>query len=88
MAKDLKYNHKDLSFKAFFKIIIIYCYYLFFVAVFPCSFLHTRTMRLLRRDISITLTEPNTEEQQVPAVLSLVLALVARELPDILNLAL
>lgn len=45
-------------------------------------------MRLLRRDISITVTEPNTEELEVAAVLSLVLVLVARveELPDILNL--
>lgn len=71
-----------------FFFIIIYYYYHFFVAIFPCSFLHTRAVRLLRRDISITLTEPNTEEQEVPAVLSLVLALVAQELPDILNLAL
>lgn len=76
MAKDLKYNHKDLSFKVGCFLKIIYYYYLFFIAILPCSFLHTRAMRLLRRDTSITLTEPNTEEQQVPAVLSLVLALI------------
>jgi len=45
-------------------------------------------MRLLRRDISITVTEPNTEELEIAAALSVVLVLVARveELPDIFNL--
>lgn len=45
-------------------------------------------MRLLGRDISITVTEPNMEELEVAAMLSLVLVLVARveELPDVFNL--
>lgn len=60
MAKDLKNEHEDLSLKALF------LYYLLLLSLlyccFPCSFLHTRAMRVLGRDISNTLTEPNTEE--------------------------
>lgn len=71
------------------KIFLFEAFFLYLLSLLCCYF----SMQFLKhksyeKDISIPVTEPNTEELEVAAVFLLVLVLVARveELPDIFNL--